>query len=1698
MRKNFYIAILSALILCLCVLCCAHAAISQVLVLPESTKAIETEAFYGDTSIREVVLPEGVETIGERAFANSGVTKVNLPETLTYIAPDAFAGCDGVTVIVVAGTPGEEFAKTAGVEYEYVRQETPAEFFTYEIENGECTITGYTGTDTDVVIPDVIEGCRVTGIGESAFDGNSAVISVDIPDTVVTINAYAFCDCTSLSSIDIPSGVTVLSEGTFYGCTNLTSISLPDGLTHISSTAFLRCASLTSIDLPSSLTQIDDFAFYDCTGLTSITIPEKITIIDEYTFSDCTSLISIDLPQNLEQIGKSAFRDCSKLDDIDFPKGLTTIGEYAFMRCASLSDISIPGNVTYIGGHCFAECDNLKTVTIEYGISTIESYAFGYCRKLESVSIPSSVTTIKDKAFVNCSSLSSITIPNSVTSIGELAFALCSFSSITIPDSVIDVGNAAFAYNEKLTSVKLPNGITSIPPILFDGCSSLTSFTVPDGVTNIGYQAFNNCTSLTSISLPNSLTSIEKLAFSGCTSLTSISLPNSLTSLGEYMTFASCSSLTSITIPDRITVIPDTTFARCTNLTEVIIPDSVTNINIGAFIGCSSLQTIKLPDGLSTLANDVFMECTSLTHITIPSGISGIYNNTFKDCTNLASVTIPDSVSWVSTSAFENCTSLTSISLPKVRQFYGDAFTGCTNLTSIYISSRAYDFHVGDLVNSCPNLTIYGEAGSDAETFASDNGIPFIPGPIPSPGPDDNTTITLSGYVQNASGAPIESVYVSVITPADDSFGELTMTNRNGYWSVSGLPAGNDYTVIFSHADYDFGDPITNPQEDDAPVVGQIKTSGTSDVSFTMQYEPTTAVDADILVGDSVSFVVTANDATKIRLVVDGALYNEYPVKNGQAVFSRTFTMSGQRSIAFQAYDGENWGKICTAQTLVIGEYGKLTAPVVHSIDTQYVDQPFTLSWNPVENAQSYTVYLYKDSLVWPTRSNTDVSTTQDCSIQIPGDALYITGDYQIEVIAAGYGYSQATGKASFTVEATNAGMEITYPRNGATYDVGDTMHTQYVTSTGVKSVRLLVTPPSGSSNATLLAPGSDDVFYPVAEEVGTYTLTPYYSTSADGFENIADATAGESITVKVAAPAIESLIQGPNKSYAVGYTNTAFDFTGTLSNSRYSVSVACNGEEVGTYSPNQNGKFTYTVAGLASDGKYDFVFTPSYGNIKGKSVSFPVYEVEKADTEINKFAAGTIDILSHPDSPDSLAVPYGSAVTVLGRYDDTHLYVSINGNNYFVLADCALADAVEIADITIDVACLREDDLPYSELNTIRQYRVSANGAVSVSATVTTPSEKMTCTAIKKDSDFLIYIPVEEAGGYSCIFTVVDAAGLSKDTNAYVFAGVDTSYKYAGQECWSHRDQYLDTIGYEEGYSNVDQIDAAVSRMFCIGLYSDDAVYVRWQVGDDESNDYAIVALINDNDEQMIQFDKNTTMYRLCYIANTLDHNETFTSDRAEITLQHVRSLYRLLPADRSILFYVEAQPFYEIWITLGTLFSECDYNDIVYVYWFGHGLSKADDLNIPAYSWGINPITNDKYSGFEYEVFCTTMAKCRGKVNLIIDTCFSGDFVTTLEEYISEKEFLNPNGIAVLMATAKGEPGLSDSDKGARFTAMLKDYIYSMHPSGNGLTLFEIKENVDVGKYPVGLFESYDPTTTYWGDPNRVFFAEDPDAVK
>ena len=161
---------------------------------------------------------------------------------------------------------------------------------------GDAVICEYTGTKTDIVIPEAILGHNVISIDNSAFSYNTELASV------------SFSKAIHLKTI---------GRGAFQGCSSLKSLVLTPSITSIGQSAFQACTSLESLDLGETITTIPAQAFYECTALKEIEIPDNINNIGYYAFGKCTALRKAYISYMVSQISDS-FYGCSYLTVFGF------------------------------------------------------------------------------------------------------------------------------------------------------------------------------------------------------------------------------------------------------------------------------------------------------------------------------------------------------------------------------------------------------------------------------------------------------------------------------------------------------------------------------------------------------------------------------------------------------------------------------------------------------------------------------------------------------------------------------------------------------------------------------------------------------------------------------------------------------------------------------------------------------------------------------------------------------------------------------------------------------------------------------------------------------------------------------------------------------------------------------------------------------------------------------------------------------------------------------------------------------------------------------------------------------------------------------------------------------------------------------------------------------------------------------------
>ena len=156
---------------------------------------------------------------------------------------------------------------------------------------------------------------KLTKIGSNAFWDCDNLISINIPNTILTIRSGAFHGCNLLSSVVLSNNLKNIERGVFGLCNSLSNIIIPNSVTRIGFDAFSGCESLTEINIPNSVTSINDMVFHYCTSLTNVILPNTIYSINTAAFASCINLQNINIPESIIHIDNDAFKSCIKLSN---------------------------------------------------------------------------------------------------------------------------------------------------------------------------------------------------------------------------------------------------------------------------------------------------------------------------------------------------------------------------------------------------------------------------------------------------------------------------------------------------------------------------------------------------------------------------------------------------------------------------------------------------------------------------------------------------------------------------------------------------------------------------------------------------------------------------------------------------------------------------------------------------------------------------------------------------------------------------------------------------------------------------------------------------------------------------------------------------------------------------------------------------------------------------------------------------------------------------------------------------------------------------------------------------------------------------------------------------------------------------------------------------------------------------------------
>ena len=559
-------------------------------------------AFQSNTTITEIVLPEGIKTIGADCFERmTKLTKVNIPQTVESIFRFESSG-NGIT-----------------------QNESNYRGGLLIIDN--CLLKVKKDLTGQVDVP---EGTRL--VAGYAFSGCKELTRISLPETVTEVGPYAFESCKQLGEINLPKGLKVIHKGTFNSCETL---------------------GTSTLTLPESLLEIEDFSFWKTVRLTELRFPEGLRKIGDQAFWQ-SGLKRIWLPASIESIGAWAFADLTVLEEVHIaapdPSAIT-LGNGVFDNAPAGAKLYVP----YGSKTLYQSAPQWSAFTIEEDNPCIDGFYY-VLDKVNHTATLTYETYVEDGAYnhTNYSKLNTKewTIPAQVVQDGQVY-------------AVTAIGDYAFA-NTNVEYINLPEGIESIGTSAFDGNGSLKRVILPSTLTSIGQFAFYECRSLSVIynNAAQPLDIKDKGVFAdgtyGRLDVGSIELH---VPFGSTELYAAADEWKDFDIEEMPVEVDGVYYALHDNNTATIVAQYAYNTSNYADLvrEVLTIPATIMVDGkeyrVMSVDTGAFCYCNGVKVLSLPEGLEKIWDNAFSN-SGFMMITLPSTLEMLAASAFNSCDNL--------------------------------------------------------------------------------------------------------------------------------------------------------------------------------------------------------------------------------------------------------------------------------------------------------------------------------------------------------------------------------------------------------------------------------------------------------------------------------------------------------------------------------------------------------------------------------------------------------------------------------------------------------------------------------------------------------------------------------------------------------------------------------------------------------------------------------------------------------------------------------------------------------------------------------------------------------------------------------------------------------------------------------------------------------------------------------
>lgn len=706
------------------------------------TAPIAARAFALCTNLTEVLLPDGLTSVGRAAFAQSGIVRMTIPESVTSVGMSAFLKCDSLEYLCLPFSGNDSFIEGSsyGGFAELFEGDIPLSLREIEIRGTDeidlSRISCNGGNVSTIRLSDEIK--KITSPDYDMWKAPNLCFEGTLGEWLSVQFEYLWPEPVAeniyvggvllAGDISIPESVTSIPDHAFHSSA-ITSVTLPQGLTSIGYMAFADCTALETIRFNAADCTATESFQNSGTGSTQILIgAEVLRLCDGLFYGVQASALTFAENSKCQSIGDNALSSLG-IETLTLPDGLLTIGNYAISNCYNLKQLIVPDSVIYIGEQAFANNYSLIQIEIPSHAQTGDGILSGISP--ETLSIPAEMFD----QIAGYDSLRELTIKS-----GDLTADFSSLINLQKLFILQDVTN--FSANlsalpnleiyfdaREYTAAGYPGGgavvtvgphVSRIEDFLF-ATETLQKVFFEEGsiCTYIGSSAFAG-SALSYIELPASLQSIGVGAIGSGGSAPDIFYQGdvagwcAIQDLGNLHVYGSGNGFAlhiggkpveNLTIPASVSKVADSAFRNIPSLVSVEfaadtqiganafencaalerVSGKIRSVGEYAFYNCTALRSADLRGNAATeIGANAFLFCTALASLTLPDSLTSIGDYAFSDCSALASLALPVSLTSVGSGAFRNCAALTSLTIPENILSIGTyAFSGMVKLTQL-------------------------------------------------------------------------------------------------------------------------------------------------------------------------------------------------------------------------------------------------------------------------------------------------------------------------------------------------------------------------------------------------------------------------------------------------------------------------------------------------------------------------------------------------------------------------------------------------------------------------------------------------------------------------------------------------------------------------------------------------------------------------------------------------------------------------------------------------------------------------------------------------------------------------------------------------------------------------------------------------------------------------------------------------------